>query len=115
MLKLVDLCGNHLETIARWENLSSHDQDPERAMLKRLEKGKKTSYDFEFWMHERIEADLMHLKFNNVYTNENIANAHKEALKIRNIMPYEIWHPSVLKKYKEHFPPQWEQHLGDCK
>lgn len=108
------LVKKHLETIARWENLSSHDQDPERAMLKRLEKGKKTRYDFEFWMHERIEADLMKSKYNDVYTNENLAKAHIEALKIRGIMPFEIWHPSVLEKYKEYFPTQWEQYWGEC-
>ena len=69
-----------------------------------------TQYDFEFWMHERIEGDLMITKYNNIYTTENLRAAHKEALRIRKVQPHEIWHPEVLKKYKQHFPTDWNKY-----
>ena len=49
----------HLQRIRQVENLPRKAQDPEYAMLKRLEKGEITEYDFEFYMHEQIEACLV--------------------------------------------------------
>lgn len=99
----------HLNRIKEAEDLSPCEQAPEHAMLKRLKKGEVTFHDYEFYMHEQIESQIMKDKFNNNYTNENIREAHIEALQIRDVKPKDIWHPFVIDKYKQHFPYDWSK------
>ena len=81
---------NHINMIASSQKLLPLEQIPERAMICRLASGKASLYDYEFYLHELIEAKLMQTKYNNEYTDANLRAAHDEALDRRNIAPHEI-------------------------
>ena len=83
------------------ENVSRRDQAPEYDMLKRLKKGEITKNDFEFYMHEIIEKDIIEQNYNNQYSYENLKKAHDEALKKRGVTDYDLWHPDIRRKYRE--------------
>jgi RHS repeat-associated protein len=101
--------ADHLEKIRKSEDLPRNAQDPEYAMLKRLKNGEITYQDFEFYMHEHIEKEIIDNKYGGCYSNENIRKAHEEALEKRGVSPKDIWHPSVLREYKHHFPYTWQE------
>ena len=91
----------HWVKIRIGQGLSRRDQAPEYDMLKRLNRGEVTVYDYEFYMHEIIEKDIMEQKYGGCYSYKNLKKAHEEALKIRGITDYDLWHPDVRRKYRK--------------
>ena len=91
---------NHLDDVFKREGLETWEQLGERGMVERLRQGMGSKHDIEFYMHELKESAILKR------TND-LRKAHQDALKWRNVVEKDLFHPDVINKYPEIFPPTW--------
>jgi RHS repeat-associated protein len=104
--------GGHLRWLATMQGdsfLRSPFWAAEREMMRRLQRGEETDSDIAFYRHEMAEAELCKpsLTLAPEEALRKQQQAHEEVLRNQGNSEMDLYHPDVVRKYPELFPPKW--------
>jgi len=102
--KSIKISEKTLETVKKHIKKFGDDKPNEYMLIRlqnALEKGEKISgADAVFFTHELVESHMM-LK------GLSYEEAHQKALQIFGVSPFSVYHPDVIKQFKDHFNKKW--------